>query len=76
ITTVFDLMASQYGVRRFNHDLEADSYEDKDSKYTPAWQQEITGIKSNLVTQVAKEFAQNAIDTEGRSMIIMGAGVN
>ncbi|MEJ7167713.1 hypothetical protein, partial [Staphylococcus capitis] len=47
ITTVFDLMASQYGVRRFNHDLEADSYEDKDSKYTPAWQQEITGIKSN-----------------------------
>ena len=25
---------------------------------------------------MAKEFAQNAIDTGGRSMIIMGAGIN
>ncbi len=28
------------------------------------------------MTQVAREFAQNAIDTDGRSMIIMGAGIN
>ena len=28
------------------------------------------------MTQVAREFAQNAIDTKGRSMIIMGAGIN
>ena len=28
------------------------------------------------MTKVAKEFAQNAIDTGGRSMIIMGAGIN
>ena len=27
------------------------------------------------MTQVAREFAQNAIDTKGRSMIIMGAGL-
>lgn len=26
--------------------------------------------------QIAREFAQNAIDTQGRSMIIMGAGIN
>ncbi|MCI2947821.1 nitrate reductase / nitrite oxidoreductase, alpha subunit [Staphylococcus caledonicus] len=76
IATVYDLMASQYGIKRFNHELEATSYNDVQSKYTPAWQEEITGIKSNLVTQVAREFAQNAIDTEGRSMIIMGAGIN
>lgn len=43
-----------------------------ESKYTPAWQQRVTGIKPELVTQVAREFAQNAIDTKGRSMIIMG----
>ena len=36
----------------------------------------VTGIKPELVTQVAREFAQNAIDTKGRSMIIMGAGIN
>ncbi|PTF04757.1 nitrate reductase subunit alpha [Staphylococcus devriesei] len=76
IATVYDLMASQYGIKRFNHELEAASYDDAQSKYTPAWQEEITGIKSKLVTQVAREFAQNAIDTEGRSMIIMGAGIN
>ncbi|MEJ7474870.1 hypothetical protein WL504_14680, partial [Staphylococcus saprophyticus] len=66
----------QYGVQRFNHELEAQSYEDSTSKYTPAWQESITGIKKELVIQVAREFAQNAIDTNGRSMIIMGAGIN
>lgn len=76
ITTVYDLMISQYGIKRFNHELEATGYDDAHSKYTPAWQENITGIKSSLVIQVAKEFAQNAIDTEGRSMIIMGAGIN
>ena len=76
ITTVYDLMVSQYGIKRFNHELEATGYDDSHSKYTPAWQEDITGIKSSLVVQVAKEFAQNAIDTEGRSMIIMGAGIN
>ena len=76
VTTIFDLMASQYGVRRFNHELEAKGYDDAESKYTPGWQETISGVKASLVTQVAKEFAQNAIDTEGRSMIIMGAGIN
>ena len=76
IATVYDLMTSQYGVQRFEHELEATSYDDASSKYTPAWQEQITGIKKELVTKVAKEFAQNAIDTGGRSMIIMGAGIN
>lgn len=47
VTTVYDLMTSQYGVQRFNHELEAQSYEDSTSKYTPAWQESITGIKKN-----------------------------
>ncbi|PTK34420.1 nitrate reductase subunit alpha, partial [Staphylococcus nepalensis] len=45
-------------------------------EYTPAWQEKVTGVKQKVVTQVAEEFAQNAIDTGGRSMIIMGAGIN
>ncbi|NGL04405.1 nitrate reductase subunit alpha, partial [Staphylococcus aureus] len=76
IATIFDLMASQYGVRRFDHKLESKGYDDAESKYTPAWQEAISGVKQSVVIQVAKEFAQNAIDTEGRSMIIMGAGIN
>ncbi|HDE6875513.1 TPA: nitrate reductase subunit alpha [Staphylococcus aureus] len=76
IATIFDLMASQYGVRRFDHKLESKGYDDAESKYTPAWQEGISGVKQSVVIQVAKEFAQNAIDTEGRSMIIMGVGIN
>ena len=76
VASVYDVMLSQYGVRRFNDDREAASYEDVTSTYTPAWQEQITGVKTSVVVQVAREFAQNAIDTNGRSMIIMGAGIN
>ncbi|OPA76164.1 nitrate reductase subunit alpha [Paenibacillus selenitireducens] len=74
--TVYDLMLSQYGVRRINSDLEAQGYEDATSHYTPAWQESITGVKPSVVVQIAREFAQNSLDTGGRSMIIMGAGIN
>lgn len=76
IATIYELMTSQYGVRRLNHPLEASSYEDENSMYSPKWQEKVTGVKSSIVTQVAREFAQNAVDTNGRSMIIMGAGIN
>ena len=76
VTTIYDLMTAQYGVKRFGHELEAKGFEDAESFYTPAWQEKVTGVKANVVTQVAREFAQNAIDTGGRSMIIMGAGIN
>ncbi|WP_410511029.1 nitrate reductase subunit alpha [Paenibacillus sp. BR2-3] len=74
--TVYDLMLSQYGVQRAGSDLEAKGYDDQSSFYTPAWQETITGVKSSIVVQIAREFAQNALDTGGRSMIIMGAGIN
>ena len=76
VSTIYDLMASQYGIRRFNHPLEATGYDDENSLYSPKWQEKITGVKSSVVVQIAREIAQNAIDTEGRSMIIMGAGIN
>lgn len=76
VSTVFDLMMSQYGIRRTNSPLEAKGYDDKDSLYTPAWQEAITSVKPSVLIQIAREFAQNAIDTGGRSMIIMGAGIN
>ncbi|KKK33386.1 nitrate reductase [Salinicoccus sediminis] len=76
VATVYDVMLSQYGVSRFGDDREAKGYDDAESVYTPAWQEGITGVKASIVTQVGREFAQNAIDTEGKSMIIMGAGIN
>lgn len=76
VSTIYDLMASQYGIKRFDHPLEAKGYDDEKSLYSPKWQEKITGVKSSVVVQIAREFAQNAIDTDGRSMIIMGAGIN
>ncbi|WP_041121840.1 nitrate reductase subunit alpha [Jeotgalibacillus alimentarius] len=76
VATVYDLMISQYGVQKAGSQHTAADYEDAASHYTPAWQEKITGVKASVVTQVAREFAQNAIDTDGRSMIIMGAGIN
>jgi nitrate reductase alpha subunit len=76
VATTYDLMLSQYGVKRNGSTGEAASYEDETSFYTPAWQEKITGVKASLVIQIAREFAQNSLDTNGRSMIIMGAGIN
>ena len=43
---------------------------------TPAWQQEHTGVDAGGCVRIAREFAANAEQTEGRSMIVMGAGTN
>ena len=49
---------------------------DDPQPYTPAWQEEITGVDAGLATRIAREFARNAELTQGRSMICMGAGTN
>ncbi|MBT2570126.1 nitrate reductase subunit alpha [Planococcus sp. ISL-110] len=74
--TVYDLMMSQYGIIRTESEYNAKGYDDETSFYTPAWQEKVTSVKASIVVQIAREFAQNSIDTEGRSMIIMGAGIN
>ncbi|MGG4104449.1 nitrate reductase subunit alpha [Paenibacillus lautus] len=76
VVTVYDLMLSQYGIGQADSGLDTDGYKDADSFYTPAWQEKITGVKPSIVVQIAREFAQNSLDTGGRSMIIMGAGIN
>ncbi|MGI9557836.1 MAG: nitrate reductase subunit alpha, partial [Solirubrobacterales bacterium] len=77
VTTVFDLFSAQLGVAREGLPGEwPESYEDASIPYTPAWQEEITGVDAGLVTRIAREFARNAERTEGRSMIFMGAGTN
>lgn len=72
VTTVYDLTLAQYGV-----DPDGTSrYDEAGIACTPAWQEAITGVDRASVTQIAREFAQNAIDSQGRSMIIVGAGIN
>ncbi|MGH3361012.1 MAG: molybdopterin-dependent oxidoreductase, partial [Nocardioides sp.] len=77
VTTVFDLMLAQYGVGREGlTGGYATSYDDASAPYTPAWQEGITGVPATAAARIAREFAQNAEDSEGRSMILMGAGTN
>ena len=75
VATVFDLLCANYGVDRGLGDGCAKSYDD-DVPYTPRWQQGITGVEAELAIQVAREFAQTAEKTGGRSQIIIGAGMN
>ncbi|MET4592175.1 nitrate reductase subunit alpha [Arthrobacter sp. 754] len=76
VTTVFDLMLAQYGVGREGLPGEwAAGYDDAATPYTPAWQEEITSVPAQACIRVAREFAQNAEQSKGRSMIIMGAGI-
>lgn len=76
VATVFDLMVANYGVDRgLGGDNVAASFDD-DLPYTPAWQEKITGVNRQKVIQVAREFATNADQTRGRSMVILGAAIN
>jgi len=77
VTTVFDLLLAQYGVGRDGLPGEwPSSYADPDQPCTPAWQEGITGVPAAAAERIGREFAQNAEDSGGRSMIIMGAGTN
>jgi nitrate reductase alpha subunit len=77
VTTVFDLVCAHYGVQR-DPALPGDwpAGTDDPEPYTPAWQEPITGVDAGLCTRIAREFARNAERTNGRSMIVMGAGTN
>jgi nitrate reductase alpha subunit len=76
VTTVFDLMLAHYGVARDG--LPGDwptGYDDASRPFTPAWQASITSVPAEAAIRIAREFATNAVDSGGRSMIIMGAGI-
>lgn len=76
VATTFDLLLANYGVENGYDDPNcARSYAD-DLPCTPKWQEIITGVPSERVVHVAREFAKTAEKTRGKSMIIIGAGVN
>ncbi|HXV07381.1 MAG TPA: nitrate reductase subunit alpha [Burkholderiales bacterium] len=76
VATVFDLLLANYGIDRgLGGERLARSYDD-DVPYTPRWQEAITGVKAQDVITVARQFADNAEKTQGKSMIIIGAAMN
>lgn len=76
VATVFDLLVANYGLDRgLGGDWTAKSF-DEDIPYTPAWQEAITGVSRDKVISVARGFADNAEKTRGKSMVILGAGLN
>jgi nitrate reductase / nitrite oxidoreductase, alpha subunit len=77
VTTVFDAMLAQYGVGRPGlPGVWPTGYGDASAPYTPAWQEPITGVPASAAARIGREFARNAEESKGRSMIIMGAGTN
>jgi nitrate reductase alpha subunit len=75
VATVYDLLMARFGVGR---GLEGDYPEsfDDDRPYTPAWQERFSGVGRDTVIRFAREFAANAERTRGKSMVIIGAGIN
>ncbi|MFE9536056.1 nitrate reductase subunit alpha [Streptomyces sp. NPDC006691] len=77
VTTVYDLMLAQYGVGRAGlPGTWPASYEDASTPGTPGWQETLTSVPAAQVARVAREFADTAEKSEGRCMILMGAGTN
>ena len=77
VTTVFDLLLAQYGVGRDGLPGEwPQGYDDAEAPGTPAWQERITSVPAARMTRIAREFADTALRSEGRCMILMGAGTN
>jgi len=76
VATVFDLFCANYGLDRgLGGDWVTADY-DADVPYTPAWAEKITGVRRDAIITVAREFASNAEKTRGKSMVILGAGLN
>ncbi len=75
VTTSLDLLFAHFGVGRGMKGDYPTDYNDE-SSYSPAWQEKFTGIGRDTVIKLAREFASNAERTEGKSMVITGAGVN
>ena len=79
VATVFDLMVAHLGVWRPESPSGGKharrGYTDP-APYTPAWQESITGVPAADAIRVAREFAENAEKTRGKSMIFLGAGTN
>lgn len=77
VTTVYDILLAHYAVARDGlPGVWPTGYDDASAPGTPAWQAELTGVEAGAAVRIGREFALNALESGGRSMILMGAGTN
>ena len=76
VASVYDLTLANYGLDRGLGDAHCAQNYDEIKAYSPAWAEQITGVSRQNIIRLAREFAGNAEKTHGRSMIIVGAGMN
>ena len=76
IATVYDLTLANYGVDRGLGGPNLPTSYDDDVPYTPAWAEKHCGVPRADIITVAREFADNADKTLGKSMVILGAALN
>jgi len=76
VATVFDLLMARFGVNRGLPGAYPESYDDASAPYTPAWQEQWTGIHRDTVVRFAREWGRNGELTKGRNLVIIGAGAN
>ena len=75
VTTVFDLLLAQYGVGRDGLPGRlADRLRRRRSRTRPPGRRRSPACRPRTAERIGREFAANAEDSGGRSMIIMGAG--
>jgi len=76
VTTAYDLLMAQYGVRRGLPGAYPKDYNDADAPYTPAWCEKFTGMGRDVVIRFAREWGSTANLTKGKCTVIIGAGIN
>ena len=76
VASVFDLFCANYGLDRGLGGENVASDYSENEPYTPAWAEKITGVPAEQIVTMAREFASNAEKTKGKSMVILGAGLN
>ncbi|MBI3131360.1 MAG: nitrate reductase subunit alpha [Acidobacteria bacterium] len=76
VTTAYDLLMAQFGVNRGLEGAYPASYDVENAPYTPAWQEKKTGLSRKDCIRFAREWARTAELTEGKCMVIIGAGIN
>ena len=75
VTTAYDLLMAQFGVSRGLAGEYPTDYDDAKHPFTPAWQEQETGVDRNMVLRVAREWADTAEKTNGKCLFITGSGV-
>jgi len=76
VACVYDLLMANYGVDQgFGGDHLPKDFDDPEP-YSPAWAEAITTVPRDQIIATARGFATNAEKTNGKSMIIIGAGMN